>query len=46
MFNQRPQHRMRVLMKFGTGEELGSVASVEENRMVAQKEAEDPEVQK
>lgn len=41
MFNQLTQHRMRVLMKFGTGEELESVASVEENRMVAQKEAED-----
>lgn len=44
MFNQQPQHRLRALMKFGTGEELESVASVEENRVVAQKEAEDTEV--
>ena len=42
VFNQWPQHRMRVLMKFGTGEELGSIASTEENRTVAQKEAKTP----
>lgn len=46
VFNQRPQDRMHVLMKFGTGEELGSVASAEENSTVAQKEMKDPEVQK
>jgi len=45
-FNQQPQHRVRALMKSGTGEELGSVASADENRMVAQKEGKDPKVQK
>lgn len=41
MLNQWPQHRVRVLVKFGTGEGLGNIAS----RMVAQKEVKDPEVQ-